>query len=407
MARQRLRIGERGEITTRKIEDKKWLASCLYRDSWGKRRTLPARAATKGAATNALKNKWHALSVKIVTREEASTVKTFDRVAAEYFENMKNDRSKNRPLPRTVFNTESRYNNHLSERIGEMTFEETTAGSLHRALQSIVKPDGSLLGTAHECRSLLVKFYDFAIQEGYIRHNIAHSIPQIGYRAPQPEAWDDEQIDVIRQSLRYWMDHVPNANQNILDIYDMTLATGCRISEILGLHWHNIALPQAPGEPAVVYIEDAVLTRGKKTNELGLPKGNKTKKLTLPQFGIDILSRRQQDGDTTGLVFRNGKGNPYHVRSLYGTAERAFALAREELGLDAPERLGFHISRKTVLTEIADLHGIEAASAQGGHSTPDVTRRHYWDQDDGKVIDFAASLERLGKSTRGDERKSG
>lgn len=64
IARQRLRIGERGEITARQIDNKKWLARCLYRDSWSKRRTLTARGATKAASRNDLKDKWPALSEK-------------------------------------------------------------------------------------------------------------------------------------------------------------------------------------------------------------------------------------------------------------------------------------------------------------------------------------------------------
>lgn len=249
-----------------------------------------------------------------------------------------------------------------------------------------------------------MKFYDYAIQEGFIRHSIAHSIPQLGYIAPQPEAWDDQLIDNIRLALRNWMDHVPNAIQ---DNYDMTLATGCRISEILGLTWGNVHLPEAPGQAGWVYIQHALLTRDKKTNVLGASKGGKMKNLSLPQFGTDILQQRKLSGDATGLIFVNGNGNPYHVKSLYGTAERAFELARKELKIDVPDSLKFHISRKIVLTEIAESHGIEVASALGGHSTPDVTRRHYWDQDVGKIIDFAASLERLGKDAHSTERKPG
>jgi len=399
MARQRLRIGERGEIGHRREGPKKWVARCLYRDSWGERRTLTARATTKAAATTALKTKWHNLSEKIITREEASSVVTFDTLAERYFASVRNDKSPNRPLPRTIRDMESRYKNHLSPQLGEMTLEECTAGTLHRALQDMVKPDGALLGTAHECRSLLIKFFDHAIQDGIVRHNVARSIPQVGYRAPQPVSWSDEQIDNIRTALQHWMDTVPNSNQSILDIYDMSLATGCRISEVLGLMWEDVYLPEKPGQQGWVHIQLAVLTRGKKTNVIGPPKNSKTKKLTLPQFGIDVLSRRKPE-NAIGLVFPNGAGNPFHVRSLYGTAERAFERARKDLGLDVPKRLKFHTSRKTVLSQIAETHGIESASKQGGHSTPEVTRRHYWDQEQSPIIDHASSLEKFGKTAK-------
>ncbi|NWN87152.1 MAG: tyrosine-type recombinase/integrase [Micrococcaceae bacterium] len=397
MARQRLRIGERGEIGHRQEGPKRWVARCLYRDSWGERRNLTARATTKAAATSALKTKWHNLSEKIITREEASTVVTFDVLADRYFAFVRNDKSQGRPLPRTIRDMESRYNNHLSPQFGEMTLEECTAGSLHQALRNMVKPDGGLLGTAHECRSLLVKFFDYAIQHGIVRHNVARSIPHVGYTAPKPVSWSDEQIENIRTALRYWMENVPNSNQSILDIYDMSLATGCRISEVLGLMWEDVYLPEGPDAQGWVHIQFAVLTRDKKTNVIGSPKGGKTKRLYLPQFGIEILQRLKPE-NATGLVFPNAAGNAFHTRSLYGSAERAFERARKDLDIDVPQRLKFHTSRKTVLSQIAETHGIESASKQGGHSTPEVTRRHYWDQEQSPIIDFASTLERFGKT---------
>ena len=397
MARQRLRIGERGKIGHHQEGPRKWVARCQYRDSLGKRRNLTARGATKGAATSALKTKWHNISQKIITRDEASEKLTFDRLAELYFEALRVRKNPKRPLPQSIQAMEYRYETYLSPHFGEMTLEQCTVGIMHEALQDMIGPNGSMMSTAKECRRLLVNIYDYATQHSYAQHNIAQSIPKVGYVAPKPKSWDDDEIHNIRTALKYWIMQPTAKNKSILDIYDMTLATGCRISEVIGMRWEDVYLPKQPGDQAWVYIQTAVLYRDNKANAIDVPKGGKMKKLTLPSFGVEIL-QRLKPANPKGLVFVNGNGNPHFRSGLYQTAERAFELARKDLGIDVPEKLQFHTSRKTALTAIARTRGIEAASEQGGHSTPEVTRRHYLAEDESQIIDHAAALERFGKT---------
>ena len=397
MARQKLRIGERGKIGHREEGPRKWVARCQYHDSWGRRRNLTARGATKGAATSALKTKWHNISQKIITREEASEVMTFDQLVARFFESLRTRKTPKRPLPQSIQAMEYRYTTYLAPHFGELTLDQCTAGIMSDALQSMIGPNGSMMSSAKECRRLLVNVYDYASQHGFVQHNVARSIPIVGYVAPKPKSWNDEEIQNIRTALKHWIQMPSSINKAILDIYDMTLATGCRISEVLGMTWENVYLPEHPDEQAWVFIGDAVLYRDNKANAIGLPKGGKLKKLTLPSFGVDILRRLKPD-NATGLVFTNRSGNAHYASCLYETAERAFARAKKDLGIDVPEKLQFHTSRKTVLTLIARTRGIEAASEQGGHSTPDVTRRHYLAEDESRVIDHAAALEKFGKT---------
>src|SRR5699024_1317622 len=110
-----------------------------------------------------------------------------------------------------------------------------------------------------------------------------------------------------------------------------------------------------------------------------------------------ILKRRRKDSSGTGLVFLNRKGNPYNRDGLYRAAERAFEQAKRELGIELPRRLPFHTSRRTSLTKVAENHGIEAATLQGGHSSLRVTERHYVLRDEMKVIDSPPRLNSSGR----------
>src|SRR5699024_8396960 len=81
MARARLRIGERGDIGAAKHVNGSWKARCSYRDSRGARKQLTAVAKTKSAAITALKDKWHDISSRIITRHDNLENLTVDQLA--------------------------------------------------------------------------------------------------------------------------------------------------------------------------------------------------------------------------------------------------------------------------------------------------------------------------------------
>lgn len=400
MARARLRIGERGEIGSYKVADRKWKSRCFYRDSYGKRRALTATAATKAASIRAVRERWHNVSKKIITRHDGDENLTLDDLATKYFDHLFEVRRIKGSNTETLPSRHKQYLNHLQPRIGHTLVIDCSTGMLNEALHSIIEPDGSMVSVADKCRSILVGMFQYAASHNIVQHNPAENIPTVGYQAPRPQIWSDTALYNIRLALRHWESTPPVKTVPIADVFDMTLATACRISEVLGMQWEDIYLPDETDQPGIVYVQKAVVRRTGVSNYLGDPKNSKKKRLSLPFYAVDILKRRKADCAGKGLVFVNRKGNPYARDNLYRAAQRAFSLARQELGLDVPDRLPFHTSRRTSLTEIAEVYGIEAASQQGGHSSVRVTERHYIQRDEMKVIDFSSALEKFGKTAK-------
>src|SRR5699024_1181051 len=261
MARNRLRIGERGEIRSSKIGDKKWQSRCFYRDSYGKRRQLSAVAATKAASVNALKAKWHEVSKRIITRHDVNESLTLDELASRYFENLFEVRRTKGVNTETVPSRHRQYVNHLKPHIGQTLVLDCSAGLMTEVLNSIIQPDGSMVSVADKCRSILIGMFDYAASHNIVQHNPADNIPPVGYKAPKPKIWSDRALYNIRLALRHWEDTSPNATVPIADVFDLTLATGCRISEVLGFHWDESYLPGEENEAGSVYFQNAVLRR--------------------------------------------------------------------------------------------------------------------------------------------------
>jgi len=400
LARARLKVGERGEIGAWKIGDRKWQARCSYRDSYGKLRQLSATATTKAAATNALRDKWHNVVKKIITRHDGDETLTLDELATKYFDHLFEVRRIKKNNTETLPSRHKQYLNHLKPVIGDTLVIDCSAGMLTDVLNGIIEPDGSMLSVADKCRSIMVGMFQYAAAHNIIQHNPAENIPPVGYQAPRPRVWSDSAIYNIRLALRHWEDTPPEKTVPIADVFDLTLATACRISEVLAFRWEDLYLPDEDNKPGIVYVQKAVVRRTGVSNYLGAPKNGKKKRLTLPSYAVNILRRRKTESFHKGLVFTNRKGNAYSRDNLYRAAQRAFTLARQQLGIDVPDRLPFHTSRRTSLTEIAEVYGIEAASQQGGHSSLRVTERHYIQRDDMKIIDFSSALERFGKTAK-------
>src|SRR5699024_11255766 len=176
--------------------------------------------------------------------------------------------------------------------------------------------------------------------------------------------WSEGAIKSIRIALRHWESKPPKKSIPIADVYDLTLATACRISEVLGFRWENIYLPDEPDTPGWVLVDKAVVRREGQSNYMGETKNQKKKKLSLPRYAVDILKRRRKDRSGTGLVYLNRTGRPSKRDRLYRAAERAFEQAKRELGIEQPRGLPFHTYPRTSLTKVAENHGLEAATLQ-------------------------------------------
>jgi integrase len=158
---------------------------------------------------------------------------------------------------------------------------------------------------------------------------------------------------------------------DLLDVVDVMLATGLRISEVLALRWGDVDLGDQPTltvSGTLVYLKKKGLLRQPHTKT-----SSGFRILSLPAFAVEVLLRRSVEAipTETNAVFPSAKGTwkwPNNYR-------RTLRAALKEIEGDG--QISPHVFRKSVATLIDAEATLEAAAAVLGHSGTAVTAKHY------------------------------
>lgn len=184
-----------------------------------------------------------------------------------------------------------------------------------------------------------------------------------------------EEVGTLREGLRSWQDEAgyrgPRRGSGLLDVVDLMLATGLRISEALALRWDDVDLGEQPTvtvSGTLVYLKKNGLQRQEHTKT-----SSGFRILTIPAFAVDMLLRRSVEATPTetNAVFPSGKGTwkwPNNYR-------RTLRVALKDIESDGT--ISPHVFRKSVATLIDAEATLEAAAAVLGHSGTAVTAKHY------------------------------
>lgn len=393
MARKALRIGERGAISTLKLEKGKWRARCSFRDSDGIKKPMSRYGRTKGAAEGRLKDDWLEYSKAIMTGRVAVTNPITVSVLFDQWmdEEWKVHSSKGYPAANTLRNRHSLMMNHILPRIGEVPVNLLSTGRLNSVLANIPKPDGSYMATAVQARAALMTFCQYAVTHELLSTNVARETNSIGYQPPEPRPLTAEEIAKLRHLVSRWQMSRANIRVPVLDVIDFMLGTGCRIGEALGIQWEHVHL----NDPVPwVRIEFAVVYNRHDPSSLGTTKAKKVLHVALPIFAAEMLYRRWAavGYPQQGLVFHRRSGRAYAVTDIHQAAKRAI---RDDVIADHWEG-GFksHSLRKSVLNSVNDRFGLTAAAEQGGHSDESTTKKYYL-APNVKTINYTESLHQL------------
>lgn len=159
-----------------------------------------------------------------------------------------------------------------------------------------------------------------------------------------------------------------NRAQTPLDVIDFLIGTGARASEVLGLCWEDVHLD---GEVPFVKIHQQVIREKERGLVLAPTKERDVRRLALPGFAVEMLTRRQElPGNEWGVVFTNVRNNlidPSNMRTVW----RSLFKGSEW------EWVTQKTLRKTVATLIDLELGSEIAAKQLGHTSDKLTKLYY------------------------------
>ena len=254
--------------------------------------------------------------------------------------------------------------------LGGLRLREVTTGRLDRLLLKLREQS---INRQRKAKVVLGSMLDLAVRHDAIPANPARNTSRIHRPKQQTKALRVEDLTEIRAAVRRWVNQErpgPKPTQDMGEIVDLTLATGCRIGEILALRWSDIDLNAA--HPTLTVSGTIKTEPGKSTYRKATPKSDSSARtVVLPAFAVQLLLRRAEAlPNDLDAVFTTRNGTWHQVVNV----ERRWRTIRKDTGFDWGTP---HTFRKTVATLLSEQAGDEQASRQLGHSSSQITRDFY------------------------------
>lgn len=275
-----------------------------------------------------------------------------------------------RVKPQTIAGYRDTLHYQILPGIGDMTIGELTVGALDRFLKTLARTRPA---AAHRAKSTMLMMFSLAVRHGAIPNNPVRDVGRLPKPRKVVQAMNVHEIERVRQALHEWRTTKavgPKKSRATTDIFDLLLATGCRIGEACALRWQDIDLDVG----TLTVAGTMVFIHGSGWERQDFPKtiaGQRT--IFLPPFGRAMLSRRRAEvlhgPDDPIFASRN------HTWLQPDNARRSLrcALQRQaDLKWVSP-----HVFRKTVATVLSGQGLVTEAAAQLGHVSEEITKKFY------------------------------
>lgn len=373
MPRPPLPLGTWGRIRRKQVAPRQFQARARFRDHDGRTRDVEARGSTAGAAERALlemlRDRAAAPSGNEITRDTR-----FSRLAEMWLDEII---AEGRLAPQTINRYEDNVRNAILPALGNLRLREAASvGRLDRFLKTIAKDQP---GKARHVRNVLGQILAMAVRHDAIPTNPVRDVGRLRKKRSKARALTIDDLHRVRATIRQWQRPDPRRSgprrtNDLAHIFDMLLATGARIGEVLALRWSDLDLTAA--KPTATISGTLVYVRGKGTFRQDWTKSEAGyRAVTLPRFAVDMLLSRKVDAPANAhdAVFPSRKGtwlSPHNVR-------RQWREARTRTNLDWVTP---HTFRKTVATLIDREADTKTAAAQLGHASEEITNTYYIDR---------------------------
>lgn len=405
MTRDALTPGEHGTVGYTLTKAGTWEARTLYCDPRGNKRIVTATAPTKSAAQRKLSSRITGTPSKpayVVATEQArplnlpptmsqpasasavlplgATIKPSTSVGslARFFLADKGrygtGAEGEQIAPQTLAGYEGAVRRQIEPLLGPLRLEHVNI----RLLEEVFAEEFDRGRSVDLMHSVLKQAFDLAVRDQALP---ANPMTLVRYKKRSP---GEKGTLTSAQSARLVLMLDPQAlrkpgahrgpNGDLRDVVLLGLATGCRIGELLGLHWSDVDLDDPL--PRLRVVATVVEPRGEYVEKLHRQPRPKTREsrrtLILPDVAVDMLRRRRDVSDPEcPLVFASSKNTllwPNNIRTRLRAAVGEFP----DLRGTTP-----HTLRRTVATHIFDRVGLEASAVQLGHRLPGITAANY------------------------------
>lgn len=404
MARPPLPIGTHGTITRTMLSPGRCRARAKYRDFDGSTRLVERFGKTEAAAERALKEALRDRAKPTGTVGEITRDTTLADLAKLWLEKRESDEL----APNTMASYRERVRDQIVPGLGKVRVGEATVGVLDRFIRAV--PSGNV---ARQCRIVLNGMMRLAAQHDAIDHNPVAEITKRRGAKKEVRSLSVEDFHRYRARAAAWA----GANRygkprgpEIPDFVDVMAGSGTRIGEGLALLrsdivWDRTVVDESTKEER--YVPGTITVSGTivKGDRQPFPKSHASwRTLTMPRFAMDALRRviARDLATDQDLVFPGRHGGPKTTANTRRQMREARSHVEHEPVVDGvkPDPHEFdwvtpHVLRKTAATLIEETFDADHAAKVLGHTSPDITRRHYI-QRAAVAPDVSAALDRLG-----------
>lgn len=381
-----LRIGQHGKINRIEVEPGTWIARCRFRDTDGVTRIVERRSP---APDQYGKRAEDALVEALATRQAPGDGEiTLDTRIIDLVDRHIDRLEEDGRADRTI-DTYRYCAKLLTKIIAGVRVREATPARIDAAIRSMRNAHGDVLGV--QSKTIMKGGLQLAVMADVLNSNPARDVSPIQSkkRAKGAKALTGDELRNMMTQLR---ESQLCQRHDLVDPITLFVATGLRISELLGLRWTDFDKP--------VIVDGEVTARGKlaitgkvvRATGKGLRRIDETKSeagtrtVPLPTFGAAVLAARRSIpylGEQP-MIFPSTAGtwrDPDNFRARWREVRAA---------LGVPDATS-HSFRKTVATLIDD-EGLSARIGADhlGHSRVSMTQDKYMAR--GRVHTVVADL---------------
>lgn len=374
MGRPRLKVGTHGKIHRTQLSTNNWKAHCYYRGLDGVRRqaersTPVGERDRHGAAAEAALESHLAELLSGGTGSGNGVVTTGTLVSTLLERHLQALRDAEK-APRTIDTYMLRVK-HWNAVASGITVGDCTPGQLNRHIEQVRKGHGDT--DAKQRRSLLGFALDYAVNDGVLDSNPARATKTPPTKK-KPKDTGAAPLDptVLPSVLKALLESEACRTKDLTDGILLHLATGLRVSEVMGFLWEEF------DPDAATITSTGRIIRQKGVGLRRTPVENSSKGTSgvihLPPFAVAALLTRSQEErpNKYGLIFPSAAGTMRDPN----TFARQWREVRGDLEHLA-DTTG-HSFRKTVSDLAADGSGDPRVAADVlGHRDVATTLRHY------------------------------
>jgi integrase len=360
-----LRIGQYGKITRKNLGGGVWLARCRFRDADGVTRIVERR----GPAEDQYGKLAEDALIDVVMRRRATAgndVNLETKIMAlveQHIDRLEEDGRAVRTIDTYRYCAKLLGKIMAGVRVGE-----ATPSRLDAAIRSMRRAHGDVL--AVQSKTILTGGLHLAVMANVLASNPVRDVSP--HRAKtQPKGATALTADQLRELLAKLRASEACQRNDLVDPITLFIATGLRISELLGLEWANCdetaatltitgKVIRAAGKRGLMRIDETKTAAGRRT-------------IPLPSFAVTVLTARRSLPylGQQSMVFPSTAGtwrDPDNFRARW-------AEVRDELGVPGSTT---HSFRKSIATLIDD-EGLSARIGADhlGHTRISMTQDKY------------------------------